>query len=115
MVGLEQIYLMLCDWPIIFVYSVPPHNLISGRYYLKMNSQSVDKSTPSLQEQVQRLEDTVEELVGLCKRLSEENSTFKGSNRQLLHERSELQSRNDKVRTQVEAMVHRLKALDKSS
>lgn len=80
-----------------------------------MNSQSDDKSTPPLQEQVQRLEGTVDDLVSLCKKLSEENITFKDSNKQLLLERSELQLKNDKVRSQVEAMVHRLKALDKSS
>ncbi len=80
-----------------------------------MNSQSVDKSTPSLQGQAQRLENTIEELVHLCKKLSEENATFKGSNKQLLLERLELQSKNDKVRSQVEAMVHRLKAMDKAS
>lgn len=80
-----------------------------------MNSQSDDKSTPLLQEQVQRLEGTVDDLVSLCKKLSEENITFKDSNKQLLLERSELQLKNDKVRSQVEAMVHRLKALDKSS
>ena len=80
-----------------------------------MNSQSVDKTTPSLQDQVLRLENTIDELVSLCKKLSEENLTFKGSNKQLLLERSDLQSKNDKVRSQVEAMVHRLKALDKAS
>jgi len=80
-----------------------------------MNSRSVDKTTPSLQDQVLRLENTIDELVSLCKKLSEENLTFKGSNKQLLLERSDLQSKNDKVRSQVEAMVHRLKALDKAS
>ena len=80
-----------------------------------MNSQSVDNTTPSLQDQVLRLENTIDELVSLCKKLSEENLTFKGSNKQLLLERSDLQSKNDKVRSQVEAMVHRLKALDKAS
>ena len=80
-----------------------------------MNSRSVDKTTPSLQDQVLRLENTIDELVSLCKKLSEENLTFKGSNKQLLLERSDLQSKNDKVRSQVEAKVHRLKALDKAS
>ena len=84
-----------------------------------MNSQSEsvsrDASKTLVQEQVARLEVTVTELVSLCKKLSEENNTFKGSNQQLLLERSDLQSKNDKVRGQVEAMVNRLKAMDKAS
>lgn len=79
-----------------------------------MNSQSVNAKS-LVQEQVERLEATVEELVSLCKKLSEENNTYKGSNQQLLLERSELQTKNDKVRGQVEAMVNRLKAMDKAS
>ena len=84
-----------------------------------MNSQSfsVSKDTSKIlvQEQVEKLEATVTELVSLCKKLSEENNTYKGSNQQLMLERSELQSKNDKVRGQVEAMVSRLKAMDKAS
>lgn len=68
-----------------------------------------------MHEQVEKLETTIAELVALCKKLSEENNTYKGSNQQLLLERSELQSKNEKVRGQVEAMVNRLKALDKAS
>jgi cell division protein ZapB len=78
-------------------------------------SVSKDASKTLIQEQVERLEVTVTELVSLCKKLSEENNTYKGSNQQLLLERSDLQSKNDKVRGQVEAMVNRLKAMDKAS
>ena len=84
-----------------------------------MNSQSesvsIDAPKTLVQEQVEKLEATVTELVSLCKKLSEENNTYKGSNQQLLLERSDLQSKNDKVRGQVEAMVNRLKAMDKAS
>ena len=75
-----------------------------------MNSQSID--TPSVKQQVEKLETTVTLLIALCKKLSEENSTFEESNKQLMLERSDLQSKNDKVRGQVEAMVHRLKSMD---
>jgi len=80
-----------------------------------MNSQFIDTAKPRMHEQVEKLETTIAELVALCKKLSEENNTYKGSNQQLLLERSELQSKNEKVRGQVEAMVNRLKALDKAS
>ncbi len=80
-----------------------------------MNSQSIDTPKSLVKERLEKLEATVNELMALCEKLSEENNTYKGSNKQLMLERSELQSKNDKVRGQVEAMVHRLKALDKAS
>lgn len=80
-----------------------------------MNSQPIDTAKSLAQEQVEKLEATVTELITLCKKLSDENNTYKGSNKQLMLERSELQSKNDKVRGQVEAMVNRLKAMDKAS
>ncbi len=80
-----------------------------------MSHQPIDIAKPRVQNQVDKLETTVAELVALCEKLSEENNTYKGSNQQLMLERSELQSKNDKVRGQVEAMVNRLKALDKAS
>jgi len=79
-----------------------------------MNNQSVKPTESLTHEKVERLEVTVEKLISLCEKLSEENNTYKGSNQQLLMERSELQSKNDKVRGQVEAMVNRLKAMDKA-
>jgi cell division protein ZapB len=80
-----------------------------------MNSQPIDTAKSLAQEQVGNLEAAVTKLITLCKKLSDENSTYKGSNKQLMLERSELQSKNDKVRGQVEAMVNRLKAMDKAS
>ena len=80
-----------------------------------MNSQPIDTAKSLAQEQVEKLEATVTELIALCKKLSDENNTYKGSNKQLMLERSDLQSKNDKVRGQVEAMVSRLKAMDKAS
>ncbi len=94
----------------IISYTHRPPFLNSDKVLYIMNSQSVD--TPSVQEQVEKLETTVTKLITLCQNLSEENSTYKGSNKQLMLERSELQSKNDKVRGQVEAMVHRLKSTD---
>ena len=83
--------------------------------FLGMTIQSVNDSDSSLQARVEKLELSINSLLDLCKRLSIENETFKNSNNLLMHERSELQLKNDKVRTQVEAMVERLKTLDKAS
>lgn len=77
-----------------------------------MNTKSVDAPKSLIKQQVLNLETTVIELVALCNKLSKENATYRGSNKQLMLERSELQTKNNKVRGQVEAMVLRLKALD---
>ena len=80
-----------------------------------MNSYSVEPSSTTLSTKVQSLDSSIKELITLCNRLFEENESYKNSNQQLMLERSELQSKNDKVRGQVEAMVDRLKAMEKGS
>ncbi|HIP95190.1 MAG TPA: cell division protein ZapB [Leucothrix sp.] len=80
-----------------------------------MTTQLVDDSDVSIQSQVEKLELSISALLDLCKKLSSENEAFKNSNSRLMQERSELQLTNDKVRAQVEAMVDRLRALEKAS
>jgi len=70
---------------------------------------------PSITTKIDKLEHSIKELLTYCNKLSEENDAFKHNNQQLMLERSELQIKNDKVRGQVEAMVERLKAMDKAS
>ena len=79
-----------------------------------MNMTSNDEQL-SISVKVDKLENSVEELLAYCNKLSEENDAFKHNNQQLMLERSELQTKNDKARGQVEAMVERLKAMDKAS
>lgn len=74
------------------------------------STESVD-----LEKKVKSLEISVGKLITYCEKLSEENESYKHNNNQLMLERSELQNKNDKVRGQVEAMVDRLKAMDKAS
>jgi cell division protein ZapB len=76
-----------------------------------MNMQSADP----LLGKVENLEFSTNKLIELCQKLFDENQSYKNSNNQLMQERSELQTKNDKVRSQVEAMVDRLKALDRAS
>jgi len=80
-----------------------------------MNSYSVEPSSTTLSTKVQSLDSSIKELITLCDKLFEENESYKNSNQQLMLERSELQLKNDKVRGQVEAMVDRLKAMEKGS
>ena len=80
-----------------------------------MSSSAVNPLNIPVAEQIEKLEFSVDKLVTLCNTLSEENSSYKVSNKQLMLERSELQLKNDKVRGQVEAMIDRLKVMDKAS
>lgn len=69
----------------------------------------------SIEDKILNLELSIEKLISFCEKLTDENNSIKHSNNQLMLERSELQTKNDKVRGQVEAMVDRLKAMDKAS
>ena len=80
-----------------------------------MNIESDNVSSSSFSTKLEGLEFSVSQLIALCEKLSEENLSYKDNNKQLMLERSELQLKNDRVRGQVEAMVDRLKAMDKAS
>lgn len=79
-----------------------------------INTNSSDEQG-TLQSKIDKLESSVIQLLNYCNKLVEENESIKHSNNLLMHERSDLQTKNDKVRGQVEAMVDRLKAMDKVS
>ncbi len=65
-----------------------------------------------LQMQIGQLEDQLNDVLTLLEDLSSENAVLKSRENKLLHERSELHTRNDKVRSQVESMIQRLKTMD---
>lgn len=62
---------------------------------------------------LRQLEAKVEDLIGVCRRLKEENDTLRGSRDSLLEEKSKLAEKNRMARTRLETIVTRLKALDK--
>ncbi|MCK5726117.1 MAG: hypothetical protein KAH22_04740 [Thiotrichaceae bacterium] len=65
-----------------------------------------------LKDQIGQLEVQLNDVLTLVESLSAENSILKERESKLLHERAELHNRNDKVRSQVESMIQRLKTLD---
>jgi cell division protein ZapB len=67
---------------------------------------------PSFVEKLEKLEASVQQLLVRCEKLTDENDAYKTSNNSLMLERSDLLSKNDKVRGQVEAMIDRLKAAE---
>ncbi len=67
----------------------------------------MDTQSTSLQDKIDKLESTVNQLLVHCE-------TVQSSNKALMLERSELLNKNEKVRTQIEGMVERLKSAESS-
>ena len=62
---------------------------------------------------LEALEEKVDELIALCEVLVEENQVLKTRQQSLTTERAKLVEKNARVKTRVESMIARLKALHK--
>ena len=70
-------------------------------------------STPDpVHDELAILNQQVDRLLELVRRLQEENRSLRHSQDQLASERAGLMARNDQARSRVEAMIQRLKALE---
>lgn len=67
------------------------------------------------EKQLNLLEQRVDDLIGTCRRLKDENLTLRSSRDALLEEKTKLAEKNRMARTRLEAIVDRLKSLDKRS
>ncbi len=63
---------------------------------------------------LQRLESHLRKLLEKTQKLSEENRSLQARQDSLVAERATLVAKNDEARTKVEAMIHRLKALEQT-
>ena len=68
-----------------------------------------------LELELKRIEKRVEELVGICNQLKEENRSLRQRQDMLVSEKAGLLQKNDLVRGRVEAMIERLKSMEHSS
>jgi len=68
--------------------------------------------TASAELELKRLEKRVDELVATVLQLKEENRALRQRQDFLAQEKTALLNRNDQVRTRVEAMIGRLKAME---
>jgi cell division protein ZapB len=59
-----------------------------------------------------RLEDQVNQLLDLCKRLGDENGHLRAQIKQLSSERANLVEHKEQARSQVEAMITRLRSME---
>ena len=65
--------------------------------------------------ELKRLDKRIDELVGAVSRLKEENRALRQRQDALTTEKTTLLHRNEQVRTRVEAMIGRLKAMEHSA
>ena len=65
--------------------------------------------------ELRRLEKRLEELVGHCRQLQEENKSLRQRQDSLVSERASLLYKNEQARTRVEAMIGRLKGMEQVS
>ncbi len=72
-------------------------------------------SIKAMETELAALEQRVGELLKVCRKLTEENHSLKNSQDQLVNERADLVAKQEEARSRVEAMIHRLKALEQES
>jgi len=73
---------------------------------------SQNNKNAAVETELQRLEVRVGELLTLVQQLSEENRALRHRQDSLSNERAALLQKNEQVRTRVEAMIGRLRALE---
>jgi cell division protein ZapB len=74
-----------------------------------MNSKA---ESPSIEQELARLEDRIGKLLELVDRLSRENRSLRAQQESLTLERAGLLEKHDQVRNRVDAIVTRLKSLE---
>jgi cell division protein ZapB len=75
---------------------------------------SSDDTNRSFDLELQRVEKRLDELVVICKQLQEENRSLKQRQDTLIEDRATLLQKNEQVRSRVEAMINRLKAMEQT-
>jgi cell division protein ZapB len=86
--------------------------LFAGHYSFAM----AEATRPSaIDLELKRLEKRIDELLGTMFQLKEENRALRARQMTLANEKSSLLHRNEQVRTRVEAMIGRLKAMEHSA
>lgn len=71
-----------------------------------------DKSVSSVDTEFRRLEKRIDELVATVHRLKEENRALRQRQEVIAADRTALLNRNEQVRTRVEAIIGRLRAME---
>ena len=80
-------------------------------YSASMNSEAASQF---FETELVRLEKRMDELLVICRQLQDENASLKQRQDNLIEERAKLMQMNDQVRSRVEAMISRLRAMETS-
>lgn len=83
---------------------------VATRFY--SDSMSSDGGNHHFELELQRLEKRLDELLVICRQLQDENVSLRQRQDSLMEERAKLIQMNDQVRSRVEAMITRLKAME---
>jgi len=76
---------------------------------------SNEKTTQTVDIELKKLENRVDELIHVCEKLTDENRDLRTQKDSLHLDRNQLLQKNEQVKTRVEAMITRLRAMEKSN
>lgn len=68
-----------------------------------------------ISQEIRALEERIDDLIGVCRRLRKENEGLKHSQESLIEERTKLAEKNRMARSRLESIVDRLRALEKTT
>lgn len=68
-----------------------------------------------MNQDIKALEERIDDLIGVCRRLREENEGLRNSQENLIEERTKLAEKNKMARSRLESIVDRLRALEKTT
>ena len=74
-----------------------------------------DNPTQTAELELKKLENRIEELIHVCDRLTDENRELRNKQEEINADRNQLLKKNEHVRTRVEAMISRLRSMEKHS
>jgi cell division protein ZapB len=68
-----------------------------------------------INQDIKALEERIDDLIGVLRRLRKENEGLKNSQESLIEERTKLAEKNRMARSRLESIVDRLRALEKTT
>jgi cell division protein ZapB len=74
---------------------------------------TAEKPTQTVDIELKKLENRVDDLIHICNRLTDENRSLRDQHDMLQQDKNQLMKKNELVKTRVEAMVARLKSMEK--
>jgi cell division protein ZapB len=72
------------------------------------------KDSANIESEMKHLESRIDDLVAICQRLRDENKLLRDQQSSLMQERAKLIEKNEMARMRVEAIVSRLKGMERN-